>query len=152
MIKKISLIILIFMFLITGCGKEKYFVCTIDLENKEQNYTQNSIYKIYYKNSYVTKIEKEELYKSTDEYILNYFNEYKNLEYSNFKDIYGGYDFNISYKDDQIKIKSFINMENVDIKKMILNGYINEDYIVNNNLTTGGIQYYYKEKGAVCHI
>ncbi len=150
--KIVTLSLLLVVFLITGCGKEKYITCNINLKNDVEDYTQNSVYKIYYKNNYVTRIEKNDVYKSEEKSTLDYFNEYKNLEYSNLNDLYGGYSYNIEYINDSINISSVINIENVDLKKMILDGYLSSEYVVSGKLTTSGIQYFYKSKGATCDI
>ena len=110
---------LLFIILLTGCSEE-YITCKIELNNNKENYTLNSIYKIYYKDNYVTNITKEDKYSSTDKQILDYYYEYKNLEYQHFKDIYGGYEYNIDYKNNVLKIDANINMEEVNIKKMSL--------------------------------
>ena len=151
--KKIYFSILcISILLLTGCSKEKYFTCKIDLYNDIQEYELNAEYKIYYKNSFVTKIEKEEIYISENEDTLDYFNEYKNLEYSNINNLYGGTTYNIDLKEDRVKMVANIDMNLVDISKMIKDKYIDRDYVVSNKLTTGGIKNIYKEKGAICDI
>lgn len=137
---------------ITGCSKQKYMTCTIELENNNQNYTLNAIYKVYYKDKYVTKIEKEEIYKSDDKKVLDYFNEYKNLEYNNLNDIYGGFEFNVNYKEDTVKLNSSIDMSVIDVKKMVANNYLDKNYVVANKLTTSGAKYFYSSKGASCDI
>lgn len=137
---------------ITGCSKQKYMTCTIELENNNQNYTLNAIYKVYYKDKYVTKIEKEEIYKSDDKKVLDYFNEYKNLEYNNLNDIYGGFEFNVNYKEDTVKLSSSIDMSVIDVKKMVANNYLDKNYVVANKLTTSGAKYFYSSKGASCDI
>lgn len=149
--KKIILII-ISMVLITGCSKTKSGTCTIDLTNTELNYTLNSVYKIYYNDKYVTKIEKEDTYKSGDFYILNYFNEYKSLEYDNLNDLYGGYKFDIIKGEDKIRINVTINMDKLNLTKMVKDGYIDKDYVISNRLTKSGIKEIYESRGASCGI
>ena len=136
----------------TGCSKEKYFTCKIDLTNKQQEYYLNAEYKIYYKNSFVTKIEKEEIYISENEDTINYFYEAKYLEYLNMNNLYGGTIYTLEKKESKVKLNASIDMETADIKKMIKNKFIDRDYVVSNKLTTGGIKNIYKEKGAICDI
>ena len=142
---------LLFIILLTGCSEE-YITCKIELNNNKENYTLNSIYKIYYKDNYVTNITKEDKYSSTDKQILDYYYEYKNLEYQHFKDIYGGYEYNIDYKNNVLKIDANINMEEVNIKKMLLDNILDNSYVVGNRLTKTGAKLYYESKGAVCDI
>ena len=151
--KKIFIIILfISILLLTGCSKEKYFTCKIDLENKNEDYKLDAEYKIYYKNSYVTKVEKIEVYESDNEDTLEYFNEYKNLEYEDLNSLYGGITHTIDLKENKITLNATLDMSLVDIVKMVKNGYVDRDYVVSNKLTTGGIKYIYKAKGAICDI
>lgn len=151
--KKIFTIILfINILLLTGCGKDNYFTCKINIDNDMEEYKLNAEYKIYYKNSFVTRIEKEEIYISENEDILQYFDEYKNLEYNNLNKLYGGITYTVNLIDNKVILFSDIDMSLVDIEKMVKNKYIDKDYVVSNRLTTGGIKYIYKAKGATCDI
>lgn len=145
-------ILLINLFILTGCSKEKYFTCKIDLENKNEDYKLNAEYKIYYNNSYVTRVEKKEIYNSNNEDVLEYFNEYKNLEYDNLNSLYSGVTYNVELKDNEIILNANLDMSLMDISKMLKDGYIDRNYVVSNKITTGGIKYIYKEKGAICDI
>lgn len=138
--------------LLTGCSKDEYFICKIDLHNEQMEYHLNATYKVYYKNSYVTKIEKNEIYETDNEDTYNYFNEAKNLEYLNLNNLYGGITHTISLEDDKVILDATYDMSIVDIKKMLKNKYIDRYYVIGNNLTVGGIKNIYKEKGATCDI
>jgi len=142
----------IFLILLTGCSKEKYFTCKINKDNEIQNYTLNAVYKVYYEKSYVTKVEKKEVYKTQNEDTLDYFYEYKNLEYVNLNNLYGGFTHEVKKNEDEVKLNATIDMSLVDIKKMKKDKYISSYYIVSNKLTTGGIKNIYEEKGAICDI
>lgn len=144
----ISLLIII---LLTGCS-DKYFACKVNLDNKEDNYKLNSVYKIYYKNDYVINIEKEDKYISTNNDILDYYYEYKNIEYKHFKDLYGGYEYNLDYNNDILKINVNINMNEVNLKQMVLDNILDKNYVISNKLTKTGIKRYYESKGAICDI
>lgn len=148
MYKKI-IFLCICIFLFTGCS-DKYFICTINLENEDMNYSLDSKYKIYYNKNYVTKIEKEDIYKSEDSDIVIYFNDSKNLELSNSNDLYGGFNYNIDRTREEVKIKTIIDLSITDVRKMVNNSYLNEDYVVGNKLTTTGAKYFYKDRGAIC--
>lgn len=143
---------LIIVLLLTGCSKDKYFICEINLDNNIQEYKMDALYKVYYKDSFVTKIEKTETYISNNEDTLEYFNEYKNLEYQNINNLYGGTTYNIDFKENKIVLNATIDMSLVDIKKMVKNKFIEKDYVTSNKLTTSGIKYIYKSKGAKCDI
>lgn len=146
---KIMFLLVVFICM-SGCGNEKYFVCTIDLDNSKENYSLNATYKVYYDGNYVTKIEKNDYYSSNDLTVLDYFKEYKTLEYDNLNSLYGGFDYSVDLKENDLIFNTTINLEDVDIKKMLSNGDINSDYVVSNKLTTSGIKYLYKAKGAIC--
>ena len=118
------LIMFIVCILLTGCSNDKYFVCKIDLDNEIDEYHLDAIYKVYYKNSYVIKIEKEEIYITQNKDTLNYFNEYKNLEYLNLNNLYGGITYKVDASQDKVKLNATIDMNLVDINKMIKNNKI----------------------------
>jgi len=149
--KVIKLFVLVFILFITGCT-DKYITCKIEIYNKDNNYTFIANYKVYYKESYVTKIEKEEIYKSTDVKMIEYFDEYKTLEYDNLNTLYKGYTFNIEKASDTVTIYTVVDMSLVDVKKMVKDNYLNEDYAIGKNLTTSGLKYFYKSKGIKCDI
>lgn len=146
------IVLLLIVVLLTGCSKDEYFTCEIDLNNEQMEYHLNATYKVYYKNSYVTKIEKKEIYETDNEETYNYFNEAKNLEYINLNNLYGGITHTISLEDNKVILDATYDMSIVDIKKMEKNKYINSYYITGNNLIVGGVKNIYKEKGAICDI
>lgn len=146
------IVLLLIVVLLTGCSKDEYFTCEIDLNNEQMEYHLNATYKVYYKNSYVTKIEKNEIYETYNEDTYNYFNEAKNLEYINLNNLYGGITHTISLEENKVILDATYDMSIVDIKKMLKNKYIDRYYVIGNNLTVGGIKNIYKEKGAICDI
>ena len=79
-------------------------------------------------------------------------NEYKNLEYENINSLYGGTTYNVNLKEDEVILNATIDMNLIDINKMVKNKYIDKDYVVSNKLTVSGIKYIYKSKGAKCDI
>jgi len=100
----------------------------------------------------VTKIEKEESYKSDDKNTIDYLKKSNELNYSNLKDVYGGYDYEIKSDKISLNINTTIALDNVDIKQMVKDNLIDSDYVVSNKLTISGAKYFYKEKGANCDI
>lgn len=146
------MIIIFLMLFVTGCSNEKFFICKNDLYNKIQDYNLEAIYKVYYEDYYVVKINKEEIYKSKNKDTLNYFNEYKKLEYKSLNDLYSGITYSIERNDNLVKLTSTIDMSLVDINEMVNNNYINKDYVVSNKLTISGLKSIYTEKGFSCDI
>lgn len=147
-----KIILILFILLITGCGKKDFIICNIAVDNEVQNYTMNGTYKIYYNNNYVTRIEKQERYISPDKTMVDYFNESKNLEYYNLNDLYNGFEYKINSNEKSINIDVKIDMSLVDIRQMVKNDYLDKNYVISNKLTTSGIVKIYESKGAVCDI
>lgn len=144
-----KIILLIFIFLLCGC-KDKYITCNININNDVLNYKLDGEYKIYYKKSYVIKIEKIEKYSSSDIDVIKYLEESKNIELDNLNQLYGGYSYKIDRNKLNLDLKTDINIKNVDIEKMLKNDYINKYYVNNEKLTLGGIKLFYESKGAKC--
>ncbi len=149
MINKIVISIFLIVFL-TGCSKEKYVTCTNNVVNTNENYVLNSTIKLYHKNDKVTKIIVSEDYMSSDKNVLKYLKDYKNLYYENENDLYGGYTFEIKEKENHIILDMNINLNNLNIKKMVNDGKLDKYYTKQNTLTLTGAKYYYSSKGAVC--
>lgn len=149
-IKIFSFIFLIL--LLTGCGKEKYVTCTIDVDNTIENYQMTGTYKIYYSGNYVTRIQKLEQYVSQDKDMIDYFDEYKNLEYYKLNDFYDGFEYSVDKQEESVTLDATIDMNVVDLKKMVKDKYLDEDYVISNRLTVSGIKRFYKVKGASCDI
>lgn len=147
--KKIVISILLIIFL-TGCGKEKYVTCNNNVTNINENYVLNSNIKIYHKKDKVLKIIVSEDYISRDKNVLKYLKEYKNLYYENQKDLYGGYTYEITEKDDHIILDLNIDLNELDVNKMVLDGKLDKYYTKQNTLTLSGAKYYYSSKGAEC--
>lgn len=143
---------LIFVLFLVGCSKQEYRTCNVDVENNINNYNMTGTYKIYYEDNYVTKIEKQEKYVSNDEYIVNYFDEYKNLEYYNLNDLYGGHTYKVTKQENSVDISATIDMSLVDIEKMVKDQKIDKNYVISNRLTTSGLVKIYESKGAICDI
>lgn len=136
--------------MLVGCGKEKVIVCNTDINNNVQNYKTTGVYKIYYNDNYVTKIEKNEKYTSDDNSMIEYFYESKSLEYFDLSDKYGGVTYNIEKLKDEIDIKSNIDLKEFDLNRLSKDGKIDKDYIINGRLTLNGLKRIYKSKGIVC--
>lgn len=148
--KFIKLFSVLIVLLVCGCDKEKYITCTNNIDNTAENYKLNATYKIYYNKSYVTKIEKEESYTSNNKSVLDYFEEFKDLNYSNSNDLYGGFTYNIKRDKEYVYITTIIDFNISDVKKMVKEGYLDKDYVVSNKLTTRGAMHFYEAMGAEC--
>ena len=150
MVKKI--IGFIFILFLVGCSKKEYVTCNIDINNTKENYHMNGVYNIYYDGNYVTKIIKQETYVSSDDAMIEYFNESKSLEYYNLNDLYGGVTYKIKENDKSINLDVVIDMNSMNVKEMVKDNYIDKNYVVSNKLTLTGAKYIYESKGAKCDI
>lgn len=138
----------ILLFMLSGC-KEDYKICKVNLKNNIENYTLESEYKIYYKNSFVTKIEKEEVYKSTSKEKIKYLEEINKLVLNNYN---SGYTYDIKKEDNKLIINTNIDTNTIDINQLIDSGQFDQNYIVSNKITLSGLVKYYESKGAACDI
>lgn len=141
-------VFLVFILLLTGC-KSKYITCKIDIDNKVENYKQESVYKIYYKNNYATKIEKEDVYKSDEEDKIKYLKEINELLLNNYE---SGFTYDIADTKNKLTINTNIDVNKLDLKKLVLEGKIDKDYVHSNKLTKTGLINLYESKGAKCDI
>lgn len=146
-----KLLVILFIIFMCGCQNKNYIECNIDLNNNVDNYKLTGAYKIFYDDIYVTKIEKEEIYQSDSSEVLNYFEDYKKIDTNYLNDIYGGYSLNLEKEENKIKVKTEINMSEVNINRMLKNGYIDKDYTISNKLTVSGLKKIYKSKGVKCY-
>lgn len=149
--KVLKICSLLLVFMLVGCSKEKSMICDINVNNTVQNYSIIGTYKIYYKNDFVNRIEKQEKYLSDDKFMIDYFNQSKELEYYNLSDNYGGVIYEIKSTDNTVMIKASINFKDFDITQMSKDGNIDRDYVINGRLTLSGIKHIYEEKGAFCN-
>ena len=144
-----KIILLLVLILLTGCG-DKYITCSSNTSNEDMKYDYSASYKVYYKGKYVTKIIKEEIYKTELTSTYNYFKEYKTLEYKHLSDVYGGYDYKIDLKRDEIKVKATINAKELDVEKMIKNDMIDKYYTSKNRIYLSGLKKHYESKNIIC--
>lgn len=146
--KRVFFIISVIL-LLTGCTDDS-FECNKDIYNDIQEYKMTAKYKVYYKNSYVTKIEKIEIYESDNMDTLNYFDVSKKLEYVNLNKLYGEVIYNVSKDETKVMVESVIDTEMLDIKKMKKDDYIDSNAVVNDKITINGIKNIYKSQGFIC--
>lgn len=145
-----KIIFIISVLFLCGCRNEKNFTCISKIINDEQGYELIATYKIYYEDTFVTKIEEEEIYISENKETLNYFYEYKNLNYKNLNDSYGGIIYTLEKEKNRVKLNSVLDFSIINVENMLKNKYLYKDYVVSNKLTTVGAKYIYESKGAVC--
>lgn len=144
------IVLLFSLVLITGCKKDKYIECTIDINNHVENYSLVGTYKIKYNKDYVISIEKNDVYKSNNKEVKGYLSEYNNLYYYNLNDNYGGITYDIKNDNNSVIINASIDAKKLDITKMVKDNKLDQNYVKFNKITIGGIKKYYESKGAIC--
>ena len=145
--KKIFIVFIIII--LTGCSKN-YKVCNSSIDNKKQNYHADLTYKIYYKNNFVTSVEISQKYTSTDQNMINYFDNYLKLTYVTLNEQYGYITYERKQINNGIEYDAKFDYTKIDINEMVKNGYIDKDYVVNKRISLSGITKMYEKKGAVC--
>ena len=142
--------LIVLCILLSGCGKNNYFYCKINVENNLEGYKLKGTYKITFKGNFVTYIEKKETYTSDDTDIISYFRQAKDLEYSNLLNNYGGVEYKVTNSERITQIEAKINVDKMDIKQLSKDGLIDKDYVTSNKISINGIKHIYEAKGAVC--
>lgn len=145
--KKFLLIIVVI--LLSGCGTKK-MICQLDVNNTNQNYQLSGKYEISYQNNLVKMVKTTETYKSNNQQVLNYFDQYLEKTYIDFNKEYSHISYNRIKKKHQLTYKTVVDYSAIDVNKLINNGFIAKTYIKNKQITISGFQDMYESKGANC--
>ncbi len=160
-----TLLILITIILMTGCGSEKKekldknisktinideedakLVCTTDYDYTELNYTIGSKYVVFADdNNKVTKVVSEEIISSTDKDKLDEFESYL-TENHNAAVQYSGYDYNVKREKNKVISDVTIDYSEFNMKQFTED---NKDAI-DEELTLDEIEEKYVSLGASC--
>lgn len=148
------LIVFIGVIFLAGCfnSNEKVITrCTLENDQSSSGYVLNSNYSIYSTNGVVTSVRTKEVVTSDNNTILEYFKKTLNDEYTSASNTYGGYDFDVSIKDNTVVSTVTIDYNKMDLKKFIsdnssMKAYVNKD----NKLTLEGAKKIYESFGATC--
>ena len=111
-----------------------YIFVFILLLFKEDNYTINNKYTIYYKKDYVKKVYIEKEIKSKNNTILDFFEKNVKDEFNSYNDKYGGYKISSSKDKNMITVHITFNIKDVDIDKFRSNNSYLRDHIKKNKL------------------
>jgi len=160
--KKTGIILISFLFLVVGCGKEKNDVknnnqeiihCTINLdkEDTKANYTIESTYDIYGTDNIVDKIVSHEKVSSDDQKTLSYFEDYLNYTYESFNNKYSGYSYSIKIKDKQVISDVTIDYNSMNMDSYVIDNpemltYVND----NKKLTMESAKKIYESMTGIC--
>lgn len=148
-----SIVLIIGVVLITGCGKveEKVMTCTLTQKDVVNNYELNSTYEVNYAGEVVNNVTSTEVITSSDAAVLSNFETQLKDIYNAMEENYGGY--NIDIKNDGQKVTALvkINYEKLNLDKLIEENSAMKSYVnKNNRLTLDGIKTMYKAQGITC--
>ncbi len=167
-------IILILLFVISGCSddnsntqtnndqilsnqieiddKKATMVCTLDMDKKEnEGYTLGAKYVIFSDKDIVTKVNSQEIVQSSNRELLETFEQYFQENYGIVSN-YGGYEYEITNENGQVK-----SVVSIDYTKMDIENYINnypdiKAYLDDNNqVTINALKDNYESLGATCN-
>lgn len=157
------LIIIIPIFVITGCGfkntqtvsksteSKLIKVCTLNTADVENGYVLDAEYSIYGSDNEVNKVITLETVTSDNETLLNQIKNNLNNTNSTMNQKYGGYTSEITKDNGKLVSKTTTDYDVINMKKFIkdntaLKGYLNS----NNKFTIDGITTLYESMGAIC--
>lgn len=158
-----SLVVMSFLILLVGCGKQKLTevptsnspvkTCTIKTTGTlyGSEYSMNNEYKIYGTNELVSNVSTIEKVTSNDENVLNYFKETVDTQYKTINNTYGGYEYEFKKDGNSLTITTKVDYNKMDFDKYVsdnvaMKSYVNKD----NKLTIEGSMKIYKAMGATC--
>lgn len=144
-----KILILLIIFICCACNKNNTMTCVYKSDMLD-DYKVNIIYSIKSNNDRVSFINIKEEYTSDDISTLNYFKEYRKIYYYDLSNQYGSYIFKSKEQDNKLIIDVKIDYSEIDIDKMIENGYIPKTYKKGNTLSKNGAKLFYEDLGAVC--
>lgn len=145
-----KIVIIIILLISCGCAKE-HTICKSHIKNAKQNYESYTTYDIKSHNNYVKHVTINEKYKSKDQNVLDYFDSYLKLTYLTLKEEYGYITYQVKNTKNSIEYLIDIDYDKTNIKEMVKDGYLNKDYVINNQITRNGLIKQYESKGAKCN-
>ncbi len=146
--KKISslLIVIVGLLFLTGCNKTTK--CTLEID--QGNYKVNSEYAVTYdKNKNVVKVNTKEVVTSSDEAVLDQFEETIKEQYAPYSNI-KHYNFSINRKKGELTEKISVNYKKLDVDKFISIDESAASMFDNGNIKYDRIISIYKMLGAKC--
>lgn len=153
--KKIAMgfLMLISVFLVSGCTKSesKVLNCTLHNNDVVNNYELNSEYEVTYKDNVVSKVKSTETVTSDDSEVLDYFEEYLDTTYSAMNENYGGYVYTVDRESDKVIANTTIDYSVLDLDQLAddqptLKDALNSD----GKITLDGIKDLYDSLGITC--
>ncbi len=141
--------------LVTGCGaseEQKTMTCTLERKDVTNGYELSSTYKVYYTGKAVDKVETVEKVTSEDDEILESFKQTLDTTYDTMNKAYGGYTFNVTKTDKEVKSETTIDYSKLDLEQLIKDEPTMKNYVDSKNrITLTGITSMYESQGATCN-
>ena len=144
--------IFIIMLLVVGCSKEEiYKTCSIVSDQSSNGYKSTIKYDIYHKGDIVTKVVQREVIDSDKKDILDFYNDEYQSMYKKYNKTYGGYNYDVNVKDNQLVLDVSIDYNKFNMEKYIEDNTGLKKYTNKNGLfTLDGIVKMYENIGASC--
>lgn len=143
-----KVILLVCVLLLCGCGT-KTMKC--ESTSKQEKYTMNSSYTVYYGGGVVKKVSTVETVESSDSEFLTKVEKDLNDSYNRSEENYGGYTYNITNKDGKVTSTVTVDYKKMDLDKFIKDNEAMKSYVNDKNkITLEGIKKMYESMGAKC--
>lgn len=152
--KKFFALVIIMLLFTFGCGsinKNEEIVCKYTTNNIKEGYKLESEYKIYGKNGIATSVKTKEVITSSNQDILDYFEETLKSTYDAANNTYGGYKINIEKENDSVSSNIEIDYSKMDIDAYVKDNTVMKNYVNSKNqLRVKGLINIYESMGATC--
>ena len=129
--------------------RDRKMICT--LQSKQDNYTIDTTYTIFYRKNIVQNVKINEIVSSDDSTILDQFESDWEEQYKYNQDTYGGYTYIINKKKGKVVSNVKVDYQEMNMKRFLrINNAMKEYVNENNQVTISGIQKMYEQSGAIC--
>lgn len=148
------IIAIVAAFAITGCGnktsKEVIKHCKLTTNNTEEKYNLDVEYVLYGNGDYAKKLEIIETVTSSDDSVIEYFDEYLKDTYNKYNELYGSFTNKINKENGKLISNTIMEYDKMDLKKYAEDNSIIKDYVKNDKIMFKGLVELYETLGAVC--
>lgn len=146
--KRIVVLAVLSLVMITGCGKEKTMTCTRTLNQDSISFDLK--YEVEYKGNDVIKIKTTEKVKSSDKNVLEIYKETVEKTYSPYKDL-EHYNYNVEISGDTLTSTTDLDYTKIDLDKMIEIDSANSAIIKDGKINVDDIKGTYESLGLICN-
>lgn len=150
---KILMIIVLggLVLLTSGCDESKEISCTLERNDKINNYSLKATYNIKANNNVVSSVQTTEEVKSNDKSILQTFEEQYNSTYEAMNKAYGGYKYEIKKSNNKIISNVKINYNKLDLDTLAKDEPTMKNIMNDKNeIALTKLQKQYESMGATC--